>query len=302
MSPYIVLRDMARTTSISSPHLSKPANGDSDLPDFLNYVDALLQKPQRSAGAGGLLSPTSPLHSPTTMRRHSSIAEPFDPRSMKEAIDFAILRSNLLASTSSSSQNQTLSNKFDIARSGHRVATLLLPRPAYRLGETLTLIIDLSNASIPVYALQIALETAERVDPAIAMRSSQSLYRYTRKVHAYAAESALFARRLSFSLSIPPSATPEFVTSGISLEWRVRVEFVTPRVSGVVVGEEEAEGPRLEDVCEDLLEEVSRDARGRILQGVETLRVETFEVAVPIRVYGAVVGGVGESDVEALVI
>ena len=108
------------------------------------------------------------------------------------------------------------------------------------------------------------------------------MYRYTRKVHAFDAASSLFAKRLTFALGIPGTATPEFVTSGVGLEWRVRVEFVTPRVSQGMEGEE-------------LLEVMGEDERGVALQGVEGLKVETFEVAVPIRVYGA--GGVRGGEV-----
>jgi hypothetical protein len=121
------------------------------------------------------------------------------------------------------------------------------------------------------------------------MRSSASIYRYTKKVHAHDAANALFATRLAFALNIPANATPEFVTSGISLDWRIRVEFVTPRLGQGMEGEE-------------LLEEVGKDERGSRLQGVENLKVETFEVAVPIRVYGVAGVRSGESDVEGLAI
>jgi hypothetical protein len=120
----------------------------------------------------------------------------------------------------------------------------------------------------------------------------------------------MFARRLSFALGVPPTATPEFGTTGVGLEWKVRVEFVTPRLR---VGDKGAprdngsdlssddEGHELdENEWGDLMEEVGRDDRGVMLQGVERLAVETFEVAVPVRVYGAVVGSKSESDVEDL--
>jgi RAB6A-GEF complex partner protein 2 len=223
------------------------------------------------------------------------------------------------------------------------VATLLLSRTAYRLGETIHLIIDFSSSipslidsskgenssestpnnspedQIPVYAILVTLETLETIDPAIAMRSPQSITRYTRKIHAQFAESAHFARRLSFALAIPPSATPEFTTSGVGLEWRIRVEFVTPRLQAAASEsqkeneaindepdeenelvqdekEEEDEPQWLEKEWTNLLEEVAADDRGTVLHGVENLPVETFEVSIPVRVYGAVLGGKGESD------
>lgn len=285
MSPYILLRDLAKTSSISSPN-SRPKKPPDSMAstEFMNYIDTLLDDQTQSNS--GLLSPTSPGAGTASARRHSSIAE--EPRAMKESIDLAILRSN-----QRSTEGKNMSNKFDIARSGLKVATLHFPRPSYRLGETIHLVIDFREAKIPTYAVQVVLETSENVDEAIVMRSAGSIYRYTRKVHAEMAENALFAQRLAFSLLVPANATPEFVTSGVSLEWRVRVEFVTPRLTSERVG----------DGFEELLEEVARDERrGVTFQGVEGLKVETFQVEVPVRVYGAIVGGRGEWDVEGLAV
>ncbi|KAK4697132.1 hypothetical protein P7C71_g893, partial [Lecanoromycetidae sp. Uapishka_2] len=78
---------------------------------------------------------------------------------------------------------------------------------------------------------------------------------------------------------IPGTATPEFITSGISLEWSLRFEFVTGRVGDV---EESDESP------DDLMEEVARDERGSVNAAVQVLPCETFDVSVPLRVYGAV--------------
>ena len=305
MSPYIILRDTARTSSISDSQPSKSASKESDAVEFFRYVNTLLEQPSTQRG---LLSPTSP-HAPT--RRKSSVVD-IDPRTQKDAIDFAILRSNHLLNTIPSLSQ--LANRFTIARSKQTVATLLIPRPAYRLGETIALVIDFKDAVLPTYSVQVALETSERVEPAIAMRSPQSIYRYTRKVHAYAAESSFFAKRLSFGLSIPGNATPEFVTSGVGLEWKLRVEFAIARmVEGAANVDDEEEEEEDDDDEEEqksekwlqqlqleLLEETSTDDRGAVLRGVERMHAETFEVSVPVRIYGTVVGGKGEYDVEEL--
>jgi hypothetical protein len=185
----------------------------------------------------------------------------------------AILRSNI------ATEAQQSANRFEIARSGKRVAVIMLARPAYRLGETITAAIDFTNAQIPCYAIHASLETSEKVDNSIALRSEASILRVTRKVHVSHSESALFARRVVFSPTIPVSATPEFITSGVSLDWRVRVEFVTPRLLGDT-GQSYA----------DLLEEVSSDDRGVVLAAAEALDCESFEIAVPLRVYGALAG------------
>ncbi|KAF1997682.1 Rgp1-domain-containing protein, partial [Amniculicola lignicola CBS 123094] len=290
MSPYIILRDQARTTSVGpdSPtpngsvtkKLSPAANADDpELTDFFDYVDNLLDRPRQNSSIG-LLSPTD-----TIPGRLSLASE--EPSSMKEAIDLAILRSNVTGAANQSA------NRFEIARSGRRVAVIMLPRPAFRLGETITTVVDFTNADIPCYSLHVCLETSEKVDPAIALRSNASIYRVTRKIHASFSENALFAQRLTFSPTIPPNATPEFITSGVGLEWKLRVEFITPRLM-YEDGEEAG--------WDGLLEEVVRDDRGVVCAAVERLPCESFEVMVPVRVYGAVSGKGEGAEEEGLVV
>jgi len=288
MSPYIILRDQARTSSIDTS--SSATNGDAgktgslnikshaaEFKDLIDYVDNLLERPRQNSSLG-LLSPTG-----TIPGRSPSLTE--EPQSMKEVIDFAILRSNLTGVANQSA------NRFEIARSGRRVAVIMLARPAYRLGETISAVIDFTNSDIPCYSLHVSLETSEKVDPAIALRSNASIYRVTRKVHASFSENALFAQRLSFSPTIPPNATPEFITSGVNLEWKIRVEFITPRLT-----HEDGEQP----YWDDLLEEIGTDDRGLMLAAAERLPAESFEVQVPVRIYGAVNGATESVDMEGL--
>jgi len=286
MSPYIILRDQARIQSldsatpssiISSQHL-KPIRTvettQSSHDDFLAYVNDLLTRPRQNSSLG-LLSPTEA----RTSRRPSFFAE---PSSAKEAIDLAILRSNL------ATDSQQSANRFEISRNGRRVAVIMLTRPAYRLGETITAAIEFTGADIPCYALHASLETSERVDGAIALRSDASIRRVTRKIHSSHSEATLFASRIVFSPTIPSTATPSFITSGVSLDWRIVIEFVTPRFDA------------LEDIkmmrSTELVEEISRDDRGVILAAAEGIECETFEVVVPLRVYGALVGFTEKED------
>ncbi|KZF19993.1 Rgp1-domain-containing protein [Xylona heveae TC161] len=299
MSPYIILRDLARTQSIPgnmaltdletfwNKKTSRPKQKESSLEDFLSYADTLLEAPRRSSSYG-LISPTDVVPPHRMSSGEGGI-------SSKEAIDFAILRSNARTATNQST------NRFEIARNGRRVAVLMLARPAYRLGETLTAVIDFKNADLPCYSVHAALESSEKVDPAIALRSGASIQRVTRRVHASQLESTLFARRVSFRPSIPVNASPEFLTSGVSLEWRLRVEFVTPSPSDEEEEDEQqaVEGGDGEGRGAMLLEEVSRDDRALVMAAVEGLACESFEVAVPIKVYGAVAAGVN-APVEGL--
>lgn len=326
MSPYIILRDQARVQSISKPHNqpnSTPKDNQpesiitpaSTLNSFLAYADELLSQRSNDPNTG-LLSPSATVPSSRRPSTLSLYNHPTSP-TPKEAIDLAILRSNLVSSSSQSA------NRFEIARNGRRVGVVTLARPAYRLGESVTLAIDFSNADILCLAVHAALETAERItEPALALRSEASVHRVSRKVHVSSSEATMYARRVVFTPTIPVNATPEFVTTGVALEWKVRLEFVVPvgdemqrqpspsqQQIGMGDIEEEEEGREDERLNSDdppkrgisqerkspphpLLEEVARDDRGGlILVAAENLACESFEVAVPLRVYGAVCTG-----------
>ncbi|KAK6607852.1 hypothetical protein H4I96_04087 [Botrytis cinerea] len=282
MLPYILLRDQARIQTINtqsqeslssslkklSVRTHKTQKPNSNLGEFLAYVDELITKPRRNSSFG-LLSPTEPIGS----RRQSIIEE---PATAKEAIDMAILRSNI------ATESQQSANRFEIARGGKRVAVVMLARPAYRLGETITAAIEFTDAGIPCYAIHCALETSEKVDHSIALRSEASIFRVTRRVHVSHSESTLFARRIVFSPPFP----------GVSLDWRIRIEFVTPRLATV--------DNEVVDLSPELLEEYTNDERGVVYAAVQGLECESFEVAVPIRVYGALAGTTEKEESEGM--
>ncbi|KAI0435653.1 Rgp1-domain-containing protein [Xylaria telfairii] len=290
LSPYIILRDQAKVQShekgLSTSTIKKRAKPDtpnSNMNDFLSYVDELLDRPRDGLG---LLSPTA---TAAPSRRSSFVGE---STTAKQAIDLAIIRSNM------SSESGQSSNRFVIARNGQRVGVVMLARPAYRLGETVTMAIDFTDAEIPCYAVHAALETSERVDPSLALRSEASVHRVTRKVYASSSEATLFARRVVFTPTIPISATPEFMTSGLNLEWKIRVEFVVPSSASTnpIANADDDEDAAREDTPpkegHPLLEEISHnDKSGLILVAAENLECESFEVAVPLRVYGALCNG-----------
>ncbi len=285
MSPHVPLRDQAQVSCLEDCVTSNTdgiTSGDkkapeSSLQEFLSYVDGILESPRQNSGLGVL--------SPTASRGTQNFPRIEGPSSIREAIDLAILRSNVATSSNRST------NRFEIARNSQRVAVIILTRSAYRLGETITAVIDLSVADIPCYSIYGSLETSENVDPAIALRSGASIHRVTRRIHASHTENTLFARKVIFSPSIPPTATPGFITSGVSLEWSLRIRFVTPKP----VTEEDKVASR-----DAFMEEVSRDDRGSVTAAPESLACESFEITVPLRIYGAVAGWSESNGVEGL--
>ena len=299
MSPYILLQDPAKSQSITPgpstpsgmppfppkvPAQQPPKQG---LEEFLRYTERLLEQSKTSHEA--LTSPTSP-ETPTLWRKQSQTEH--TPASVKEAVDFAILRANYLSEPGKQSDVQSTSpNRFNIARDGQPVAVVTLLRPAFRLGEAVIGTVDFAapqeslgtKRHVPTYSLLIELESSEEVDPSLALRSSTSIHRVTRRIHAAMRENTLFARQTSFSLTIPTTAAPTFETTGVSLVWRLRLDFTTERQIqglGVTSAEDDQGG-------DNLLEELGGDERGTVFLAKERLPAETFEVSIPIKVLGA---------------
>ena len=279
MLPHIILKDEARIESVGKQQKGKAvvagaATGRktaSSSQDLLLYVNTMLER-RRQRSELSLLSPSENGYQPFT-----PTAE--EPSSMKEAIDFAVLKSNL------ASPAKRGTNRFEISREGKRIVTIVLARSAYRLGETISVILSFDEADIPCYTVHATLESSENVDAAIALRSKASIQRVTRRVYASHTESTIFAKRIVFDPAIPINATPEFLTSGISHEWKLRFEFVTSR-------QKESEEP--ESHFDDMLEELAQDERGNergiIAAGVQMIPCEAVDVAIPVQVYGATAG------------
>ena len=192
---------------------------------------------------------------------------------MKELINSAILNSTAIAASKRSPR------RYEIMHSGHRLAVITLARSTWRLGEIIPVIIDFQESDVPCYSLNATLETSESIDQAIALRSKSTILRATRRIHACQFEPTIAAQKILFRPLVPISSTPEFITSGINLEWKLRFEFVTGRF-------DDTKGTT--DDLHDLVEEVARDDRGTVKAALQDLPCETFDVSVPLRIYGSV--------------
>lgn len=233
--------------------------------DFLHYVGSLMTPRSNTPLTGGSLGVPFQQALPTPIR--PSISEEI---TSKDAIDAVILRSGY-------SQGGR-GGLFEIARNGRKVATLTLSRPAYKLGETITAVINFNNAEIPCYHIHTSLETSETIDSALALRSPASIHRATRRIHSHHSESTIFSKRVTLTPTIPATASPEFSTSGIAVSWSLRIEFITPILSHSVDMGEHFKN-------EDLLEMTSNDSRGEIWEAKQGLYVESFDAAIPVKVY-----------------
>ncbi|KAL9037159.1 MAG: hypothetical protein Q9214_005822, partial [Letrouitia sp. 1 TL-2023] len=234
--------------------------------DFSLYLNHLLHELSRNSSHGHL--------TPSDVITKGSSTPKEDLGSTKDAIESAILRSNLPSSSKMSL------NRYEIMKSGDRVAVIILTRPACRLGETVLAVIDFQRSTIPCHSLLATLETSETVEPELALRSKASIRRISRRVYASRLESAISADRIEFDPMIPINATPEFVTSGVRLEWSLRFRFVTQRQLDQINDGETSDTPT------NLVEKISEDEKGSIIAAVESMSSETIDVSVPLRVYG----------------
>lgn len=298
MSPYIILKDQARTSSLSTSFtnllpstegLVKESSTNSSADDFQSYVHRLLTRPRRDSSYG-LLSPTAepttPIIPPTPSKSQPPVSEPPTPTSTN------LIEHAIRSCTHPSSPIHSPTN-FTIARASVPIASLKLSRPALKLGEILTCTIDFSGAKLPCYALEATLESSESVDPALAIRSPQSIERATKRVWAGMVENAIWARRCVFRAQVPVIATPAFTTTGVSLEWCVKLELVVGYPRSETAAEEEDSGTTWdgENKAERVLEVAHADDRGTVFAAKQHLYCDSFQVEIPLRVFGAVVGG-----------
>lgn len=137
--------------------------------------------------------------------------------------------------------------------------------------------IEFADSDLPCFSLRATLETSEKVDPSLAVRSSASIHRATRRIHASYFENTLYSTRVVFNPAIPISATPTLLTNGVRLDWELRFEFVTTHSNNDA--DVSLSGARL-------LESVGEDDRGSVFAALENLPSESFEIVIPLTVYG----------------
>lgn len=102
---------------------------------------------------------------------------------------------------------------YDICKNNIPVAKLSLIKTRFKLGETVHGVISFTSREVPTYQISVTLETVEVIEPSYACRSAVQTSKLTKRVHAELHESCIDTMRTSFSLCIPPTATPEFKTS-----------------------------------------------------------------------------------------
>ncbi|KAI9011338.1 Rgp1-domain-containing protein [Gaertneriomyces semiglobifer] len=161
----------------------------------------------------------------------------------------------------------TKRSSYDICKNNEHVAQLVLQRNAYRLGESITGIVDFSNSKIACFQMSVFLENMEHIEESVAMRTSDQSSRLTRRVYAEQHRCTLNTKRTNIDLFLPINCSPEFQTSAVSLRWCLRVEFVTGTNSR-------------------LHYRANKDKHFAHSHAVPAAKVEAFDCVIPLRIYG----------------
>lgn len=127
------------------------------------------------------------------------------------------------------SGGKPLRTRFDIGRSRKRIATVILSKPIYRVGENIVLIVDYSQAALKCFHITASLETEESISKELLKKTSMQdeIFEITRRVYSQSTMSSYSLNRSTFEFTIPATATPQFSTSSITLKWTLKLDFIT---------------------------------------------------------------------------
>ena len=183
---------------------------------------------------------------------------------------------------------------FDINKDAYSVARLTLTKTAFRLGETINGSIQLNSTSGRVLRVSARLETHELIETTISRKSAAQVRTLTRRVHAEHHENTMDTARAGFALAIPSGATPDFATSGVKLQWTVRLTFLfvppsseRPNDESVVVAQEGPAVPAGGHVRSGSVASAAGSARGgRATHGRTRSFAYGFEPSVPVSLPG----------------
>lgn len=270
MSPHIIFNDMAIVSHIAgqSPNTQSAAGfpltkkPETSMADFLSSVEMALTETRLNPDTCQCTSTDRNTYSKRLQNHETSNVVQSKLDSPNFQNDYRVRPRGSI-------------NRFEIMRDGVLVAIILLGRPAFRLGESISVTIDFQQSFACCHSLMAVLESFEIIDPAIALRSQASIYRATRRIHASHFELTLFEKRFTFSPIAPLNATPNFQTSSVSLVWSLRFEFMISQegVNGIQKG---------------FLDEAVKNEKGSVSKGVQMVPCEKFEIAVPLNINGCI--------------
>ncbi|KAK4703418.1 RAB6A-GEF complex partner protein 2, partial [Phenoliferia sp. Uapishka_3] len=240
-NPIVYHRDEAITNGVDDPQVMKrtrrPNLEGAGREDFEVYAAALLDS---VIGASPQMQASLPLLSPSLSRRTPTILSPAIMESLPSMRPEMAPRMHSLNPNIGMEDEEGVGCKaavevvtrnsqkvsYDINKDGYMVASLTLVKSAYRLGETVNGSVVINSGDGRVLRVSARLETHELIETTIATKSAPQIRQITRRLHAEHHEMTLDSARVGFALAIPSGATPDFATSGVKLQWSVRLSFL----------------------------------------------------------------------------
>ncbi|XP_052245821.1 RAB6A-GEF complex partner protein 2-like [Dreissena polymorpha] len=154
-------------------------------------------------------------------------------------------------------------HSYNITNSRGRVARCVMFKTAYKLGEDIIGIMDFSETNVSCVQFSVTLQSEETISEECRKKSAQgsSVTSYVRHQ-----DTCLNTLKSHFSVPVPLTATPGFITDIVCQRWRLHFEFVTtvePIQGEVRVDEDDSTTWR----------------------GPATLQVETMVWDFPVKIY-----------------
>ncbi|KAM0756310.1 Rgp1-domain-containing protein [Meredithblackwellia eburnea MCA 4105] len=253
-NPIVYNRDEATTTGVDDPKVEKrrrrPSSGRAEFESYaatlLDSVIGSLSPDLRSRDAALSLSPTIlQTRSPSSILSPTMESVPAMRPEMRPQINLsAVLAGDDEEGEGCKSAVEIVSRNsqkvsYDINKDGYMVASLTLVKSAYRLGETVNGSVVINSGEGRVLRVSARLETHELIETTISTKPAPQIRQLTRRLHSEHHEMTLDSARVGFALAIPSGATPDFLTSGVKLQWSVRMSFlVIPPSPDVPLGKE----------------------------------------------------------------
>ena len=158
---------------------------------------------------------------------------------------------------------------YDICKNNEHIAQLVLGRLGYRLGESVTAILNFTKSTVPCFHVSVFLEVQESVESLFSTRPKELVRQHTRICVGEFHQHTINSRRTAIVLNIPAKATPDFQSSAVSNSWSLRFEFITGSDGGRVLSS-------------------MAQIEGYLHQkSVASVGVEPFDCTIPLKVYGA---------------
>lgn len=238
-TPIVLQKDQASVVQLppdrymTSDQVSKYIAAKSTKP--LNEVSE--GKSGFSAYIGGLLNGDDSTKNKLLSQQHSPEESPTSPTTSQDNIEYF---SRYQYTTN---PKQALKSRFDIGRSGKRIATVSLSKPVSKVGDNIVFVVDYANADLKCYRITASLETEEFISPDVLKHDGRALSAadtssMTRRVYSQSSMSTYSLSRSTFEFTIPATATPQFSTSDIALKWNLKLDFITSPTPTTVTTDE----------------------------------------------------------------